>query len=102
MKVLAWVFIGLIGAVSTYISLTTDDNQMAIMSGLIGGLSWMLFAYFSLEIAVYTQNGDRVITRYPSMAAYGLAMAAPNIYVALTGPLELVRNRDTEIKQEVG
>jgi hypothetical protein len=99
MKVLAWIFVGLVGAGATYVTLTTDSDQLAIIGGLIGFFSWGMFAWSALSITVY-DGGTAHTTRYPAMAAYGLMLAAPNLYVALTGPLELVKDRET-IKQEV-
>lgn len=100
MKVLAWVFVGFIGACASYISVTTDNDQVAIISGCIGLISWLLFAYFSLSITVYDTNGSPHTTRYPAMALWGLAMAAPNLYVALTGPLEILTD-SSQLREEV-
>lgn len=100
MKVLGWLFVGLVGAGASYVTVTTENNQLAIISGLVGFFSWLLFAYLSLAITIYDSNGNPITTRYPAMAAWGLMMAAPNVYVALTGPLELVKDRDT-IKEEI-
>lgn len=96
----AWIFVGVIGAASTYISLTTESDDLAIIAGLIGTLSWLLFAYSALNVTFYDGSGTERVARYPSMAAFGLAMAAPNVYVALTGPLELLQNRD-QMRDEV-
>lgn len=100
MKPLAWIFIGAIGAGATLISVTTDNDQVAIISGLVGTLSWLLFAYFSLSITTIDQSGTFHTTRYPALAAYGVAMALPNFFVALTGPLEILTNPE-DLKQEV-
>lgn len=94
MKVLAWVFIGAMAFIATLVTIRTNDNDTAIIMGLIGTLAWLLFAYFSMEIVVYDANGSPTTTRYPAMAAFALAMAAPNLYIALTGPLEWLNDRD--------
>lgn len=99
MTPLGWVFVGAVGIGATYISLTTDSDQLAIVSGLIGLVTCLLFAFLSLEIVLY-EDGIETTKRYPAMAAWGLAMAAPNLYVALTGPLEIVRDRD-QLREEV-
>lgn len=94
MKVLAWVMLGLIAAGFTYLTLTTDNDQLAIISGLVAMFSWLLFGYFALGITIYDQTGTPHTDRYPAMAAYGLMMALPNLYVAITGPLEIIRDRE--------
>lgn len=100
MKPIGWVFVGVVAAGATYVTLTTDNDQLAIISGLIGMLSWLMFSFLSLEIIIYDGAGGEQITRYPSMTAWGLAMAAPNLYVALTGPLHIIRDRD-QLRSEV-
>lgn len=100
MQVLAWLFVGLIGAGATFVSITTTDDQVAIISGLIGVFAWILFAYIALSVTTYDQAGTLHTDRYPAMTAFGLLMAMPNLFVALTGPLEIVRNRD-ELRSEV-
>jgi len=100
MNVLAWLFIGVIGAGATYLSLTTGNDQLAILTGLIGTVSWLLFAFLSLEV-VEVSSGVQVTSRYPAMAAWGLAMAAPNFYIALTGPLFELERQFDDIREEV-
>ena len=90
MKVLAWVFIGAVAFIATMVTIRTNDNDTAIITGLMATLGWLLFAFFSLSITVYDVNGNPHTTRYPAMAMFGLAMAAPNIYIAITGPLEWI------------
>lgn len=99
MTPLSWVFVGVVGVGATYVTLTTDSDQLAIISGLIGLVTWLLFSFQSLDIVLY-EDGIELTKRYPAMAVWGLAMAAPNLYVALTGPLEIVRDR-AQLREEV-
>lgn len=99
MNQLPWLFIGLLAAVATFLSVTTTDDQTGIISGLIGTLTWLTFSYHSLSVTVYS-NGTEFVSRYPELAALGVALAAPNLFVALTGPIALVGDRE-EISQEV-
>jgi len=99
MNQLPWLFIGTLAVGATVISVTTNDDQIGIISGLFGTVLSLTFAYHSLSVSVYSQ-GTEFVSRYPELAVLGLALAAPNFFVALTGPLELARNRD-EIQQEV-
>jgi len=100
MIALAWVFLGAIGVVSTYLSLTADNDDLVIITGLIGTLAWLLFAFYALDVTIYDQAGTLHTDRYPAMALFGLAMAAPNLYIAITGPLELMSNRE-RLEREV-
>lgn len=100
MQELTWVFLGVIAAAATYVALSTPDDQRVIIFGLIGFLTWGLFAYGALSVQHVSANGVISIHRYPALTAWGLMMAAPNFYVALTGPLELVRN-PRELQGEV-
>jgi len=99
MNQLPWLFIGTLAAAATFISVTTTDDQIGIISGLLGALTGFTFAYHSLSVTVYSQ-GTAFVSRYPELAALGLALAAPNLFVALTGPLEIVRDRD-QLQNEV-
>lgn len=94
MKPIGWIFTGAVAAGATYVTLTTDNDLLAIISGVVGVFSWLLFAYFSLGVTIYDANGAAQTDRYPAMAAWGVMMAVPNIYVALTGPLHLVGDRE--------
>lgn len=99
MRPLALIFIGLVAAGATLISVTTDNDDIAIISGIIGSLSWFLFAYSSLSITTF-EGGTAHTTRYPALAVWGVAMAVPDVIVALTGPLEIINDRD-QLREEV-
>lgn len=91
MTPLAWVFLGLVALVTTVITLTTTDDQTAIITGLMATTGWALWAYSALNITVYSQ-GTLFTESYPSMALFGLLLAVPNLFVALTGPLALAKD----------
>lgn len=98
MNVIAWVFLGTFAAAWTYLSQTREsDDQLLLISGLIGGFSWLLWSFYALDVTPVTGGA---VERYPAMAAFGVGIAAPNFYVALRGPLEIVKNREA-LGQEV-
>lgn len=97
---LTWVFLGLVAGAATYVTLSTADDQRAIICGLIGAITWLLFAYAALSVEHVSTDGTVSIHRYPAMVAWGLMMAAPNFYVALTGPLEIIKN-PRQLQEEV-
>lgn len=100
MKLIGLIFIGVVGFGATLLSVTTDNDEVAIITGLIGTVSWLLFAFFALDVTHFDNSGNAYTTRYPALAAYGLAMAAPNFYVALTGPLQIISDTNPR-KNEV-
>lgn len=100
MKLIGLIFIGVVGFGATLLSVTTDNDEVAIITGLIGTVSWLLFAFFALDVTHFDNSGNAYTTRYPALAAYGLAMAAPNFYVALTGPLQIISEKNPR-KNEV-
>jgi len=89
---LTWLFIGALAAVATVLTLTTTDGDLGIIGGLIGTISWLLWAYSALNVVVIT-NGEQIAQQYPSLAVFGVLMAVPNLFVALTGPLQIARDR---------
>lgn len=90
MQLIGLIFIGVVAAGASYITLTTSNNDVAIVAGLIGCFSWLLFAFFALDVTVFDDSGAAQTVRYPALTAWGLMMAVPNVYVALTGPLEII------------
>lgn len=95
----SWIFLGIVALVATVLTLRTADDQLAIIGGLAGTLAWALWGYSALNV-ITVSGGTEVAYAYPSMAAFGVAMAIPNLFVALTGPLQIAKNRD-ELANEV-
>ena len=93
------IFLGVVALVATTITLRTSDDELAIIGGLAGTLSWALWAYSTLNV-VATSGGSEFTYSYPSLALFGLAMAIPNFYVALTGPLHIARDR-SQLTEEI-
>lgn len=95
-----WIFLGIVALVATSITLRTPDDQLAIIAGLAGTLAWTLWAYGALNV-VAVSGGQEFAYSYPSLTAFGVAMVMPNLFVALTGPLSIARDRD-QLANEVG
>lgn len=94
MQVLAWIFLGVIALGATYVGLTRpEDDELMLIATAVAALAWLLFAFYALDVTIYDSTGTQQTDRYPAMAVFGLAMAAPNVYVLLTGPLEVVKRR---------
>lgn len=95
-----FIFVGLVAAAATFLTLRTADDEVAIISGLIGTISWILWAYSALNVIVYDGSGNPLSASYPSLTAFGVMMAVPCLYIALTGPLHIARS-STDIAQEM-
>lgn len=85
----AWLFVGGVAVVATATSLITTDNVLAEIVGVMGTISWLIFAYGSLDVRVI---GDSVTYTFtmPSITLFAVMMAIPPCYVMLTGPFEAV------------
>jgi len=107
MLLAVWLFIGVIGIGSTTIALSTqsegarlwpNDDAVAIISGVVGFISWGLWTYGTLNIEV---AGDSTVYTFstPAVTYFGIALALVPAYIALTGPVNIInRTRDTSAK----
>lgn len=89
---LTWLFVGALAMLATALTLRTADDQTAIMSGLAGTITWLLWAYSALNVVTY-DGGSQFTHAYPGLAALGVMLALPNLFVALTGPLMVARDQ---------
>jgi hypothetical protein len=93
MRPLPWAFIGLVAMLWTLVAVVgptiVDDVEQADLLGIVAGvasvLAWGMWAYLAFSIRLQ----DGTIVSYPAVALFGVAMALPGGYVALTGPFEL-------------
>lgn len=87
----AWLFVGVLGAISSGISVMAqeDEDELAMVFGTIGFVSWAIWSYGSLTVEVV---GDGSVFEFamPSLTFLGIAMALLPGYIALTGPIELI------------
>lgn len=95
-----WLFMGATALLATGMAMATQTqasayfdryaDPIAIVAGLIGVVTWALLAYGSLNIRVV---GDAVTYSFtqPSVTLWCAIMALPNLYVAVTGPMETLK-----------
>lgn len=98
-----WVFIGLTALVFTLRAANAfprEDDDRAIVYGSVGFLSSLLFAYQSLNVVVY-EGGSTFTHQYPAMALFGVALAMPNLYIVLTGPIAIVGDRVAGMERDI-
>lgn len=104
---LTFLFVGVTAVLATGVALSTqteaaalfpNDDGIAIMSGVVGFLAWGFFAFGALNVEVVS-NGSVVSTSMPQVTYFSIAMAVIPGYVALTGPVQIVRRaRNTSAK----
>lgn len=98
-----WALIGLTAIVFTLRAANSyprEDDDRAIVYGSVGFVSSLLFAYQSLNVVLY-EGGSTFTHQYPAMALFGVALAMPNLYIVLTGPIAIVGDRVTEMEREL-
>jgi len=96
----AWLFIGVVAMLATGVAVSTktkvagaypNDDGIAIFSGVISFISWGMVAYGALNIEVITETGEIVSYSMSSVTYFAIALALVPAYIALTGPVDIVR-----------
>jgi mannitol-specific phosphotransferase system IIBC component len=95
-----WVFVGVVSVLATIGALLTDDNGMAILTGILGFVAWGIWTFGALNIEIITDSGVVLTKSNPAAAILGVALALIPGFIALTGPVEIVsRVRDTRMDE---
>lgn len=84
------LMLSVIGFVSMLIALYSANNELVIITGLIGTFAFSLatFGLFSVEVV---SNGSVVsVGEYPPLALFSLALGLTSFWPALTGPVDLI------------
>ncbi len=90
----AWLFIGAVAALTTGAALWTADDSIAILTGVLGFISWGLWAYGALNLQIVRDATTYTYTQ-PEVALLGVALAIVPGFIALNGPVEMMaRYRD--------
>ena len=96
-----WLFLGAVAFIATYLAITTTQDDVLILFGLIGLLSWGLFGFQSLHVVVSSGGQATAETyTYAPMTIWALAMAVTNGYAVLNGPIAIVDQRQ-RAQQEI-
>lgn len=95
-----FLFIGLTALLLTLtgfaLALVMQEDSVVIIVGIAGSIAWGMTAYGALDIRVV---GDSVTYSFtqPAVAVFALMMSLPSLYLALTGPIEVVNQfRDVD------
>lgn len=95
----AWLGIGIVALCATAVALSTktkgavlfpNDDGIAIYSGVVGFIAWSFVAYGALDLQVV---GDSTVHSFsmPSVTIFAVMMAVVPGFIALTGPVDIVR-----------
>lgn len=85
-----WLFTGLLALLTTIAAVTTTDDAIAIMAGVLGFISWGVWTFGALNIEV-TEGSTPIVVSNPELAILGIAFSLVPAYIALTGPVDVVR-----------
>ena len=90
----AWLLIGVVGVIATGAALQTNDDSLAMLTGVTGFIAWGVWAFGALDLEVY-RNATVYTVNEPVVAIVGVMLALLPGWIALTGPIEAVsRVRD--------
>lgn len=97
-----WLFVGLVAFATTVVTLTTGEDDVAIMFGLVGVLTWAFWSFQSLYVVVPPTGARTEVLEYayPFLSIWGVAMAVTCLYVVLNGPIALVDQRRNDLADD--
>lgn len=97
---IGWIVITVVAMGATAIALSTksegaalwpNDDGVAIFAGVVGFVSWGFWTYGTLNIEIVTETGTVVSQSMPAVTYFGLMMMLIPGYIALTGPVDIIR-----------
>jgi hypothetical protein len=84
----AWLFIGAMGALATGAAFRSEDNADATLFGVVGLVTWLVWAYGALSIEI-ADGGVVFEFNAPAVALLGVVFASVPGVVAILGALEI-------------
>lgn len=96
----AWVFVGVVALVATISAVLTDDDGVAIVSGVTGFITWGIWSFGALDLTVVNSGGVETFSM-PEVSMLGVMLALLPAYIALTGPVEIVGRARTGDAEKV-
>jgi hypothetical protein len=96
----AWLFVGVLALLATGIATSTADDAKAILAGITGALAWGYWAYGALDLRVVKGSTTYQFSQ-PELTILGVAVGLVPLFVALTGPFEVVKRVREPGDQEV-
>jgi len=86
----AWLFIGLVAVLATTGAVLTTKDEVGMVLGIMGTLSWWMWTYASFEVTI-VDGGVEFVFSQPIAAVFGVLVSLLPLYIALTGPIELAK-----------
>jgi len=86
------LFVGTVAILSTAAALITFDDGVAIMMGVTGFVSWGVVSFGALDLRVVR---DATVYQFEAyiLTLFTAMLALIPLYIALTGPMELIGSR---------
>lgn len=100
MLIKVWLFIGLVALLATGLAMLTNDNGVAIMTGVLGFVAWGYWSFGALNIEIVS-NGSTIAQDQQAVALLGIALAMIPGYIAFTGPVEIIERFRSPSPDEV-
>lgn len=95
----AWLVIVALATLTTVGAVTTTDDGVAILTGIIGFLLFGVAAFGAFDLAIVTDSGSIVSRTETVTAGVMLTVSLAPGWIALTGPVQIVqRVRQTEME----
>jgi hypothetical protein len=100
MLLAAWLVVVALGVLSTAGALLTNDDGVAIVTGVLGFLKFGVAAFGAFELTVVDGAGGTLQFVETEVALLMLTLSLLPGYVALTGPVQIIqRVRDTRMEE---
>jgi len=106
----AWLFSGALAILASGVAVSTQtqtgaqnpaSDNIAIMSGIAGFVSWGIVAFGSLNIEVVTQDGTVASFALPEVTLLAVMFALVPGLIALTGPADTIESHLDPDRREV-
>lgn len=96
----AWLFVGTVAVLASGVALATAKNEIAIMSGIVGFITWGVWTFGALNLEI-VRDATVYTFSVPEVAILGVALALIPAYIAFTGPVEMVGKARAPRQDEV-
>jgi len=94
----AWLFVGVVSILATGVAVgtqtellgaSTNADGIAILSGIVGFVSWGVWTFGTLEIETPIEGNPDLVFASPALTFLGIVLMLVPGWIALTGPIEI-------------
>jgi len=106
----AWLFSGALAILASGVAVSTQtqtgaqnpaSDNIAILSGIAGFITWGVFAFGSLNVEVVAQDGSVESFALPEITLLAVMFALVPGLIALTGPADTIESHLDPDRREV-